>query len=405
LSADLVLLAGLDETVWPPQAETGTFLTRSMRRQLGLSPPERRIGQSAHDFAMALGASRIVISRARKRRGAPTIESRFVGRLRALCGAAFEACKSRGDAMLAVAAALDRPGQIRSVERPLPRPPLELRPRKLSVTRIETLRRDPYAIYAEQILKLIPLAPLGYEKGAREIGTAIHAALAHFNCEFPSGPLPHDARERLLAFARTELAGFFHDAGFHSFEWPRIEAGLDHALAFERKRREKNAEIFVETRGEWSFPLGDGSTFVLSGAADRIEVGGNAAAVFDYKTGKPPSNRQVEAGLAPQLTLEAAMIEAGAFKKIGKRVVDCAAYVRIGGADGGETQWVEGKGKNFPQLVDEHRRQLVELLNQFREAGASYPSRPFVEFASRYGDYDHLARVTEWSRDGGGEAE
>jgi ATP-dependent helicase/nuclease subunit B len=405
LSADLVLLAGLDETVWPPQAEAGTFLNRSMRRQLGLSPPERRIGQSAHDFAMALGAQRIVISRARKRRGAPTIESRFVGRLKALSGGAFAACRNRGDSMLAVAAALDRPSDIRSVERPRPSPPLESRPRQLSVTKIETLRRDPYAIYAEHILKLIPLAPLGYEKGAREIGTAIHAALANFICEFPSGPLPHDACERLLAFAKSELDGFLHDASFLSFEWPRIEAGLDHALNFERERREKRTEIFVETRGEWRFPLNDGSTFVLSGVADRIEVDGNVAAVFDYKTGKPPSNKQVEAGLAPQLTLEAAMIEAGAFEKIGKRAVDCAAYVRIGGADGGETQWVEVKDKSFPQLADEHRRRLVELLNQFREADAAYPSRPFVEFASRYGDYDHLARVKEWSRDGGGERE
>ena len=94
------------------------------------------------------------------------------------------------------------------------------------------------------------------------------------------------------------------------------------------------------------------------------------------------------------------MIEAGAFEKIGKRIVDRAAYVRIGGADGGETQWVERKKKSFPELVDEHRRGLFELLNQFREASTPYPSRPFVEFASRYGEYDHLARVKEWSRDG-----
>lgn len=405
LSADLMLLAGLDETVWPPQAETGAFLNRSMRQQLGLSPPERRIGQGAHDFAMALGAPQVVISRARKRRGSPTVESRFVARLRALSGEAFNACKSRGDAILAIAAALDRPNEIRSVERPMPRPPLELRPQRLSVTRIETLRRDPYSIYAEHILKLVPLAPLGYEKGAREIGTAIHAALAKFIGEYPRGALPPDARERLLSFARSKLDGFLHDASFLSFEWPRIVAGLDHALTFERRRREEGADIFVETRGEWTLPLNDGSTFVLTGVADRIEVDGSSAAVFDYKTGKPPTNKQVEAGLAPQLTLEAAMIEAGAFGKIGKRAVDRAAYVHIGAAGEGEPQWVEGKNKSFPELVVEHRRQLIDLLNQFHDLETPYPSRPFVEFASRYGDYDHLARVKEWSRDGGGDGE
>jgi ATP-dependent helicase/nuclease subunit B len=47
----------------------------------------------------------------------------------------------------------------------------------------------------------------------------------------------------------------------------------------------------------------------------------------------------------------------------------------------------------------------VTLLDQFRDETTPYPSRPFVEFASLYGDYDHLARVKEWSRDGGGDAE
>ena len=56
LAFDLTLLAGLDETVWPPAAETDAFLNRSMRAALGLSPPERRIGQTAHDFVAALGA-------------------------------------------------------------------------------------------------------------------------------------------------------------------------------------------------------------------------------------------------------------------------------------------------------------------------------------------------------------
>lgn len=402
LNADLVLLAGLDENVWPPQAEAGSFFNRSMRRQLGMSPPERRIGQSAHDFTMALGAPEIVISRARKRQNSPTVASRLIARLQALAGDAFVACKDRGDVMLSAAAALDRPKTIRSVGRPFPRPALELRPRRLSVTRIETLRRDPYSIFAEHILKLFPIAPLDQEKGARETGIAIHAALARFITEYPRGPLPADARERLVALANTELDGFLHDASFLTFEWPRIESGLDHVLAFERQRRAKNSQIFVEARGEWRLSLDDGSSFVLSGVADRIETSADEVVVFDYKTGKPPSNKQVEIGLSPQLTLEAAMIEAGAFEGVGARAVDCAAYVRIGGQDGVEPQWVCNKN-DFPRLVDEHRRQFVELLNQFRDPQTPFPSRPFVEFTSRAGDYDHLARVKEWSRGGGGD--
>jgi ATP-dependent helicase/nuclease subunit B len=404
LDADLVLLAGLDETVWPPRTDTGAFLNRSMRRQLGLTPPERRIGQSAHDFMMALGANNVVVSRSVKRNGSPTVASRFITRVRALAGEAFDACKKRGDKMLAIAAALDRPNETKSLERPLPRPPVELRPTQLSVTRIETLRRDPYAIYAERILRLVPLSPLGAEKGAREIGTAIHEALADFSRETPRGPLPADARARLLGFARQRLRAFLEDPAFLTFSWPRLEAGLDHALSFEGERRELNGEIFIEESGAWNFALADGSAFRLTCQADRIEIGvDGAASVFDYKTGAPPSLAQVGAGFAPQLTLEAAMIEAGAMPAIGKRLVDSAAYVRLGGADGGGSLWLKWKDKSFSDVVAEHRTQLLTLLSQFRELATPYPSRPFVAFASRYGDYDHLARVKEWSRGAGEE--
>jgi ATP-dependent helicase/nuclease subunit B len=400
LSADLVLIAGLDEGVWPPQADSGSLLNRSMRRQLGLTPPERRIGQNTHDFAMAFGAPDVVLSRARKRRGSPTVVSRIVARLAALSGDVFAACKQRGDSMLAVAAALDRPEEIRSVDRPLPCPPVTLRPSRLSVTRVEALRRDPYAIYAEYILNLVPLTPLGYVRGAREIGVAIHETLAQFICDHPKGGLPPDARERVMVLAREVLDGFFKDPVFRTFDWPRIERGLDHALAFERERRMQARDIFVETRGAWTLPLSDGTKFVLSAVADRIEVDGSgAASVFDYKTGKPPSNKQVEIGLSPQLTLEAAMIEAGAFQGVGKHRVNGAAYIHLGGA--AATQWLEWKDKSFSDVVSDHCIQLVSLLEQFREERTPYPSRPFVEFASRFGDYDHLARVKEWSRGGG----
>ncbi|PPD42710.1 MAG: double-strand break repair protein AddB [Methylocystis sp.] len=401
LDADIVLLAGLDEGVWPPQTDTGPFLNRSMRRQLGLSPPERRIGQAAHDFVMALGAKSVVLSRAAKRNGSPTVASRFLARLEALAGEALVDCKARGDQMLAIAHALDRPraDEVFTLGRPAPRPALDIRPTKLSVTRIETLRRDPYAIFAEKILALQPLAPLGAQIGAREQGTAIHEALHQFVLAHPSGPLPVDAREALCVIARDLLADFFADPAFETFTWPRIVDGLNHALAFERERRASGSIIFMETGGSWTFPLADGSHFTLTAKADRIEVDpAGEAFVFDYKTGAPPTQKQVEAGWAPQLTLEAAMIEAGAFKEIGARPVSGAAYVGL--KNGGKTQHI--KASPFSDLVADHRAQLVTMLSEYRQPKTPYPSRPFVALTSHAGDYDHLARVKEWSRGGEG---
>lgn len=400
MDADLLLLAGLDEGVWPPQTETGAFLNRSMRRQLGLSPPERRIGQSAHDFVMALGAKSVVLSRAAKRDGSPTVASRFLARLEALAGEAFGACKARGEKMLAIAVSLDRPQTSLSLSRPEPSPPLALRPQKLSVTRIEVLRRDPYAIFAEYILNLKPLAPLGSDIGAREMGTAIHAALEAFVKHYPSGPLPADARGKLHEVARGALVDFFVDPAFEIFTWPRLVSGLDHALAFEAARRAEGVAIHMEKAGKWTIPLRDGSSFTLTAKADRIEVDPSGRAfVFDYKTGAPPTNKQVEAGWAPQLTLEAAMIEAGAFADVGARNVAGAAYVGL--KNDGDTQWVKAQARTFADLVAAHRDELKQLLDDYREQGARYPSRPYVALVSHTGDFDHLARVKEWSRGGG----
>ena len=406
IDADLVLLAGLDETVWPPQAEAGAFLNRTMRAKLGLTPPERRIGQSAHDFEMALGARSVVLSRAIKREGSPTVPSRFLTRLRALSGDAFAPCKAQGDAMLAIAAALDRPEAFKSCERPEPRPPVALRPTQLSVTRIETLRRDPYAIYAERILRLVALDPLGAELGAREMGTAIHAAIEDFVHAHPFGPLPDDARATLVAFACARLSAFLVDPEFCAFKWPRVVRGLDHALLFEKKRRALGAEFFVEEEGEWEIALADGSIFRLTARADRIEVDSAGEAwLFDYKTGTPPSNKQVLVGLAPQLTLQAAMLGQSAFKMVGRFETAGAAYLNLAGVEepDGSPSWIKPKGMSFGDLVADHAEQLKQLLDQFRDEKRSYPSRPLIAFLSRQGDYDHLARVKEWSRDAGGE--
>jgi ATP-dependent helicase/nuclease subunit B len=403
IDADVMLLAGLDEGVWPPQTETGAFLNRSMRQQLGLSPPERRIGQSAHDFVMRLGAPQVVLARALKREGSPTVASRFLTRLKALAGKSYDACRARGARMAAIAMALDHSPEATPLGRPAPRPPLALRPSRLSVTRIETLRRDPYAIYAEYILGLKSLPELGAKIGPRELGTAIHKIIETFMLRYPFGPVSPTGRGELIDLARAALADFLIDPDFETFHWPRVLAGLDHVVKFENERRDIVSHIFLEAHGSWLFRLADDSEFMLTADADRIEVdGAGKAYVIDYKTGGPPTGRQVRVGWSPQLTLEAAMIEAGAFKNIGRHPVVSAAYVSL--KDGGKTQWLDKVDKmNFADVVATHREEALKLLSQFRDPDTPYLSRPYMFLKAQRGDYDHLARVAEWSRGNGEE--
>jgi ATP-dependent helicase/nuclease subunit B len=404
LSADIILLGGLDETIWPPAANTDAFLNRPMRQALGLTPPERRIGQTAHDFTMAMGAPEIVISRALKRGGAPTIPSRFLQRLEALAGDHMAACRERGARLTDLAHRIDRPVAINKIPRPAPKPRIELRPTKLSVTRIETLRRDPYSIYAESILRLKPLEALNFEPGARERGTHMHRALEEFAKVHRIGALPRDARARLIALLREELTDFDHDADFQAFDWPRIEKAVGFYLGYESERRPVLQSILVEQRGEIAIQLEDGTKFTLSAEADRIEIAQDGGVrVVDYKTGTAPGLEEVRVGFAPQLTLEAAMVAEGAFAEIGAREAREAMYLKLGGGDGGkkiELDWSKKKIR-FVDVVARHRSELVKLLNQFRSAETPYLPRPFPKYASKYSDYDHLARVKEWSATGG----
>ncbi|MFO1168457.1 MAG: double-strand break repair protein AddB [Rhodoblastus sp.] len=404
LDADLVVLAGLDETIWPPQPKSDAFLNRPMRRQIGLTPPERRIGQSAHDFAMAMGAREVVLTRAMKRARAPTVASRFLQRLDALAGKEVGAAlRARGERWLALARLMDRPQSTQSLGRPAPKPPVEIRPTSLSVTRIETLRRDPYAIYAERILKLQPLAALDFAIGASEQGSWVHEALAVLASDWPSGPLPTDAREVLVNAAREALAPFFADPAWRAFRWPGIEAGLDYVLGYEAARRPDLTSVVGETKGRLPFDLADGSRFTLTAEADRIEIdhAGNAR-IVDYKTGQPPTPKQVELGLAAQLTLEAAMAKRAAFPAIGAVEATSGRYIKLGGKNGGKEVPATKNDADFAPLAEAHFVELTKLLSSYRNAAQGYPSRALAQFIKHAGDFDHLARVKEWSASGGG---
>ncbi len=403
LNADLVLLGGLDETVWPPPVRTDAFLNRPMRVALGLSPPERRIGQTAHDLEMAMGQPRVILSRARKRAGGPTVPSRFLQRMAALAGEAWGGCRTRGDHYVALAAALDRPVETITLRRPSPKPDVALRPTALSVTRIETLRRDPYAIYAERILRLAPVESIGAVMGPAQHGTSFHGVLSGFTKDFSTGPVPPERAAEMLRRAETAFASSFDDPLFRSFLWPRIAGWTRAFLAWEEERRAPAPDLSVETRGELLIPLADGSTFRLTATADRIETSPTGlVTVIDYKTGVMPSLREVQVGFAPQLTLEAAMVERGAFPALaGHLGVEGAAYVKFGSGPAVEVRNLTWKDRAFTDLVIEHFDGLVDLLNEFRNPAVGYVARPYPQFAARYNAYDHLSRVKEWSATGG----
>src|SRR5262249_39567226 len=157
------VLGGLNEGIWPQAVDTGPWLNRPMRQELGLSPLEARIGDLAHIFTSLLAAERVYLTRAVKVGGVPTVPSRFLMRLSALIEDTAQPPVGP-PARLGLAGAKEQTriaGPVPPPPPPTPRPPVALRPRRLGITAVGQWIANPYALFASRILALQPLPPLG----------------------------------------------------------------------------------------------------------------------------------------------------------------------------------------------------------------------------------------------------
>lgn len=400
---DTLVIGGLNEGVWPRKPESDRFMSRLMKTGIDLEPPERRIGLAAHDFQMAMGARHVVLARSARAGDAPAVPSRWLQRLTTFIGNEHAAAlRRRGDELLAWARALDTGPKRDFAPRPQPKPPLPVRPGHFSVTEIETLRRDPYAIYARRILGLLPLDPLIRDPGAAERGTLFHAILHLFSSEV-ADPRAPDALAGLIAAGRACFAEAALPADVEAVWWPRFEKLAANIIEWERTRADAVVQRHAEERAGKTVVGQSGVT--LSGYADRVDLlAGGMADILDYKTGSSPSKAQAHTLLAPQLALEGALLRRGAFKDLGAREPSQLAFIRL-----------KPNGEVFEESILEHNRQprtatdlaeeawarLEKLLIHYADPATGYLSRalPFRE-GETDGAYDHLARVLEWSAGG-----
>ena len=407
--ADVAVLGGLNETVWPAQTRLDPFLSRGMRAALALQPLERRIGLAAHDFVQAMGHREVWLTRATRRGNAPQVESRWLQRFTAAIGTAGrETISGRGARFLAWTRAIDRPeGPVRPAERPQPAPPVELRPRRLSVTEIERLIRDPYAIHARHVLGLRPFEPLAAAPDLRDRGTLVHDILGDFVAACPAGPYDKAAFDRLMAIGKARFARFADEPLVQVFWWPRFVAMARWFLE-EEDRRPDVVGRHAECAGVLEWPSG----FRLSARADRLDrLDDGGLAVVDYKTGTPPSNSQVVSLLAPQLPLEAVIAVAGGFDgiepapvtrlqyyKLGSRARDCR-IIGVGTADANPARGTDAVTLN--DTIAGAKDRLAGLISAYDDPRQAYVSQRIPDPARRgSGDYDHLARIDEWSVEG-----
>jgi ATP-dependent helicase/nuclease subunit B len=379
--ADLLVLGGLNEGVWPALPAPDPWLPPKVRATLKMPTLEFRIGLSAHDFASALGAPEVLITRARRDSKSPTVASRFLLRLNAISGGL-----PRDVRLERLARALDDPGPPQPADRPAPSPPAEQRPEKISVTSVDRLKADPFAFYANSILRLRVEEPVDADHTARWKGEAVHKVfeewLVHDGCD------PDKLRsraERLLA-----------DQAIHPMLralWaPRLLEAIDWIAEMERANQaEGRRPLKAEIRGE--APL---AAIIVHGRADRIDrLPDGGLAILDYKTGKPPSQKAVEEGFALQLGLLGLIGRAGGFDGVSgdPEAFEYWSLQRYRGSFGRLMR--PDKDMQPGEFLDHAYREFAEAARKWLSGNEPFTAKLNPAYAP-YGDYDQLMRLEEW---------
>lgn len=401
---DTLILAALNEGTWPSTSSNDPFLSRSMKSEIGLEPPERRIGLAAHDFQIGMGTRRVVLSRALKSGGAPTVSSRWVQRLFAVLDPSTSAeIVKRGAQYISYAALSPQKTAIGIGQRPEPKPDKKFQPNSYSFSEISTLRRDPYAIYAKKVLKLQSLEDFSAEPDLRVRGTIYHAILEEFSTKINLDN--HQSWDVMIRdIVDSEFEKNKIDVDLALLWKHRFMQVAPTLISWEFDRNDELKSRHVELSAKCKLPIVD--NVQLTGRADRIDIMNNGMVeIIDFKTGNSPSAKEARSLLDPQLPLEVYAMEHDGFPDLGQFEVQSMKYVRLKPSETLTVDQVESKPTkkepeppNASQLGEKAAKELGELLAALQDKKIGFRSRAIPKMQRDYsGDYDHLARVSEWS--------
>lgn len=389
--ADVMIAGGLNDGSWPKPQTDNPWLSPSMLDALGLPPAAADSAVAALDFALIASHPSVLMTRAERNGNAPSVPSPYLSRLdMVLKGAGLHDAASEKNQLLAIHQALHTPADVTPVRPPAPAPALKIRPKELPVTAVESLLRDPYSVYARYVLKLYPKDGIDTLPDAAAFGNFIHDVLDAFTKKYPA-EMPEDAIEQLTQTGRDIFDARLDTPAARAFWWPRFERIATWFVTEEIHRRAGTRPAATEVKG--SLEIAEG--FVITARADRIDVtANNGLIIIDYKTGVPPTQKSVERGLSPQLTLEALIAEAGGFKGVDSGTVEKLEYWNLKGRrPAGKITSVKA---NMTFLKQEALSGVSALAAAFNDPKTPYLSVPDPRIAPRFNRYQHLSRYDEW---------
>lgn len=388
---DKIILGSFNEGIWPVSPKADPWMSRPMKKDFGFEAPEKQIGVLALDFANLLGAKNVCITRAKINSGTPTIKSRWLMRFETILQAMGYDKKYLTDNNIVKTALLaDKEENINKIEAPCPKPPVDARPRKVSASSFEKLLRDPYGFYAEYILKLKPLEDLNKEEDMRDFGNLVHNVLEEFNKRYPSN-IPDSAADILIEMGKHAFEKNNFKKEKTAFWLPKMEKMMQWVAEEEKRYRNTVRQVMNEVKGKVYIEDLPNGRFEIFARADRIDklVGGGLN-IIDYKTGSARTKTEVKKGYAPQLPIEAMIAIDGGFENIKEDDVNSLMYWKLGDK-------IITINEDLDEILAKTKSHIVEVLNLFDFETTGYLSRPNPKAVPEYSDYEHLARVKEWS--------
>lgn len=388
-TADHVVLAGLNEGVWPGIA-TDPWLNQAMRRQLRLPVKEHELSLQAHDFLMLASHARVYLTRPERMQQSITVPSRWWQRFMLVQ-------KDEGLSAFHRDAAHKYTGWARRMDvsdiyapalPPMPNPPVLARPRVLRATQMEDLLSNPYAVYARSVLGLEKFDDIDRDLDASLLGTLMHRVLERA----ASGDVWTDADLQALV---DDALLQYGQSGKAQLLWrDRLLLGLRFFMEEHGKRAPLLRCVESEVDMQFAMPV-QSETVHFRGRADRIErYRDGHSAIVDYKTGSSGLSRsKAREGQAPQLPLyhmaDAQRSSADLLMGLGN--VALAYWVMPHGPS-------EGEVLETPLLSQDDVRMVLE---RFQAITGHYllQDHPMLYAPSmaegRY-DYSALARAAEW---------
>ena len=408
--ADVVVIAGLNDDTWT-ENNSNPWLSREMKKNLGLLSDDFSVGLTAMDFINMASGKEVYLTRSLKEGGVPANPSRWLLRMEALLEKQSNDVKKlaqkhgllrpkNGDSffytlenvVVSYVSSFYRPKDD-DIRKTAGEPKVTIKDdcfrfNKLSLTDLETLWHDPYAVYVKKVLELKSLKTIEVENGYLEFGSLVHSILDDFT------------KDNGMTYADMKKNGIdrLRECGFKGIFWEkRLNNFIEWFAELDSNERKQIVVSYSEKTAE--LPM---SRYIVKAKADRIDflIDGTIR-IVDYKTSASKNYAgEVINDYSPQLPIEAMMAENGLFGFPKGKKVSSLEYWQFNDKTGGKRTAIQRKDFSVDALMDRYKEQTVNMLNCYSHPDAVYLARRVNkkddEFAS---DYDHLSRYNEWVDD------